>query len=182
MSHFFILAFIIILSFFNITEAQSCLGKVHSRVAFREGPGKEYTATQTFYAERVVYIFSMKTINDYYKILDIETNKEGYIHKDYVNPGEIVESNNSGLFTPIGKSVSDQSELKIYNNTSRELTLRINSSIFSFKPNEKKSIWVPPGKLEYLASAPGVIPSKGYEAFEGGVLYSWEFYIETRSY
>jgi|TARA_B110000908_G_scaffold151446_1_gene186175 hypothetical protein len=68
----------------------------------------------------------------------------------------------------------------ITNNTNLTLTLKLNSELFTFNPNEKQIISLLPGKYSYRASAPGVIPNIGTENMESNMNYSWQFYIITK--
>ena len=78
--------------------------------------------------------------NDFYNIIDINTNQEGYVHKSFIKFGDAVERNQGGLFSPDGKSSSAEPELAIYNNTNKTLTLKLNSIRYSFYPQERKTI------------------------------------------
>lgn len=68
----------------------------------------------------------------------------------------------------------------ITNNTNLTLTLKLNSELFTFNPNEKQIISLLPGKYSYRASAPVVIPNIGTENMESNMNYSWQFYIITK--
>ena len=60
------------------------------------------------------------------------------------------------------------------------MTLKLNSEIYSFSPNERKTITLSPGFYDYRASAPGVLPNIGSESMKSNMKYSWEFYIQTK--
>ena len=102
------------------------------------------------------------------------------MHKSFIKLGDIVEKNESGIFTPSGESTSYNPDIEIYNNTNLTLTLKLNSELFTFNPNEKQTISLLPGKYSYRASAPGVIPNIGTENMESNMNYSWQFYIITK--
>jgi uncharacterized protein YgiM (DUF1202 family) len=163
----------------SIAICQSYLGQVTKQVNFRLGPGTDYGIISSLKSGTQIFIVSLETENDFYNIIDIATDKEGYVHKSYVKLEDIVEKNEMGMFTPNGKSSSDNTEIEIFNNTSLTLTLKLNNEKYTFTPKQKKTITLNPGTYDYRASAPGVTPNIGTEYMESNMGYTWEFYIIT---
>jgi len=159
--------------------AQSHLGKTLRNVHFRSGPGKEFEIISTLKQGQQIFIVSTETENDYYNIIDIQTNKEGFINKKFVILGPKVEEQDGGQFQSDGSISNYSPEAEIFNNTNKELTLKINSDNFIFDPYQTRTITLNPGSSNYRASAPGVIPSIGYKNFESNMKYKWKFYIIT---
>ncbi|HCS21250.1 MAG TPA: hypothetical protein DIW47_11935 [Bacteroidetes bacterium] len=157
--------------------SQSYLGTVTSQVNFRQGPGTDFTIISSLKQGTQIFIVSLDLENNFYNILDISSNKEGYVHKDYVKIGKQVEQNDPGMFTPNGSSATTNPELEIFNNTTLHLTLKLNNTVYTFAPKEKKTITLNPGTYAYRASAPGVMPNIGTEYMAGNTAYSWQFYI-----
>lgn len=173
---FFLILFLLTAS---IGFSQSYLGWVTKQVNFREGPGTDYGVISSLKPGTQIFIVSLETENDFYNIIDIATDKEGYIHKSFVKLGDIVEKNERGMFTPSGKTSTYNPEIEIFNNTSLTLTLKLNSETYTFSPKQKKTITLSPGTYNYRASAPGVIPNIGTEYMESNMGYTWQFYIVT---
>jgi hypothetical protein len=172
--------FITLLFFISIQGfGQSYLGWVTKQVNFREGPGTEFKVLSSLRVGSQIFIISTETDNDFFNVIDIKTDVEGYIHKSYVKVGDFVQKNESGMFVPSGKITSYNSDIEIFNNTTRTLTLKLNSETFSFSPQQKKTISIRPGSYEYRASAAGVIPNIGKENLESNMGYTWQFYIVT---
>lgn len=161
-------------------EAQSYLGRVTKQVNFREGPGTEYKIIKPLQQGAQVFIISSNPENDFYNIIDIESNKEGYVHKSYITIESEVPRNTVGIFSPNGTTSTYNAEIEIYNNTSKVLTLRLNKELFTFRPKEKRILNIAPGSYDYIASAPFVIPDHGRESVSSNSAYTWEFYIVTR--
>lgn len=159
--------------------SQSYLGWITEGVNFREGPSTEYSIIKLLQPGAQIFIVSTIAENNYFNIIDIETNKEGFVHKSYIQIGDVVEKNERGIFTPSGKSTTYKPEIEIFNNTDMTLTLKLNSELFTFLPHQKQTISLNPGAYNYRASAPGVIPNIGTENMEGNMNYSWQFYIVT---
>jgi len=176
----FILLLIVTLSLNNDLFSQSYLGWITKQVNFRSEPSKTGEVISSLKAGTQIFIISSESENDFYNVIDINTNKEGYVHKSFVKFGELVQKSQGGLFTPNGASSSYDPELAIYNNTSKTLTLKLNSTIYSFNPYERKTITLSTGLYDYRASAPGVLPNIGTESVQSNTKYSWEFYIQTK--
>lgn len=166
------------LTFLNL-HGQSYLGRITKQVNFREGAGTEYPVISSLKFGTQIFIVSKETENDFYNIIDIATNKEGFIHKSFVKVGQEIKKNEEGMFTPNGETEKYDPEIEIYNNTKKILTLKLNSETYSFNPQEKKTIITSPGNCDYRASAPNVIPSIGNEYMRNNQRYTWQFYIVT---
>ncbi len=174
---------IILLSFLLFTcltgFSQSYLGRVTKQVNFREGAGTDYPVISSLKVGTQIFIVSLETENDFYNIIDIATDKEGYIHKSFVKVGQEIEKNEQGMFTPSGQTSNYNPEIEIYNNTKLTLTLKLNSETYSFAPQQKRTITMSPGTCNYRASAPNVIPNIGTEYMQSNQGYTWQFYIVT---
>ena len=159
---------------------QSYLGWVTQSANLREGPDTSYGILKTLPAGTQLFIFSFAGENNFYKVKDIATDTDGYISKSLVELGQVVEGNNpeNSPFESTGKSSKNNPEIEIYNNTNRTLTLTLNNEKYIFRTQETKTITVPPGRYNYMASTPGVIPYFGNDILENFTTYSWTFYIE----
>lgn len=160
--------------------SQSYLGNITKQVNFREGPGSDYKIIKSLKPGAQIFISSLDTDDDFYNIVDIESDIEGYVHKSYVKIGKLISRSSGGIFIPEGDSEVYESEISVFNNTTKTLTLKLNSEIYFFSPKETKKISLEPGECDFRASAPGVIPNIGTEHLDGNRRYSWQFYISTR--
>jgi uncharacterized protein YgiM (DUF1202 family) len=175
------LLFLFLLQLNVITSlGQSYLGSVTKQVNFRHGPGTDYEVISSLKMGTQIFIISLETENDFYNIIDIATNNEGYIHKSFVKLGQIIEKNEQGMFTPSGRTSAYNPDIEIYNNTSLTLTLKLNEETYIFSPRQKRTLTLSPGSYDYRASAPGVIPNIGTEYMESNMGYTWQFYIVTK--
>lgn len=162
--------------------AQSYLGTTTKSVNFRSGPGTDYEIMKTLPRGANIFIIDAVEENDFYQAIDIASNQYGYIHKEYFIFGKYVDKKEGGLFTPNGNTNSETPEVEVYNNTELELTLRLNSITYVFDPKQKRNIPLTSGSYDYIASAPGVMPSIGVERLESNKSYKWQFYIVTSRY
>lgn len=173
------IVFIFVFLSASLVFSQSYLGWVTKEVNFRQGPGLDYNVLSSLKPGSQIFIISLESENDFYNVIDIATNTEGYVHKSFVKLGDLIEKNERGMFTPIGKTSNYDPEIEILNNTSLTLTLKLNSKTYTFSPKQKRKLILSPGFYDYRASASGVIPSIGTEYMESNMRYTWEFYIVT---
>ncbi len=159
--------------------SQSYLGRVSKHVNLRQGPGSEYKIIKSLKPGTQIFISSLLTDDDFYNVIDIQSDTEGYVHKSFVKVSEKVSKSSGGIFSPEGETSEYNPEIKIYNNTVKKLTLKLNSDLYHFEPYETKNITLIPGECDFRASAPGVQPYIGTEYLDGNRSYSWQFYIST---
>ena len=124
-------------------------------------------------------VISKDKINGFYQVLNIETNKEGFVHSSFVQLDKMLPKNEDGIFTPVGKTSSTKPIIKIHNNTSLTLTLKLNDDLYTFSPQERKTLTLTSGSYTYRASAPGVLPDYGTENMQSNYEYEWSFYVST---
>lgn len=174
-----LLSLLLLIIISNAIYSQSYLGTITKLVNFREGSSSNDNIISSLKPNAQIFIISLETENDYYNIIDIATDKEGYVHKSYVKVGKVVNRSNESVFSPTGQSSNYESEVKIFNNTRKTLTLKMNTELYYFSSYETKNISLNPGEYDFRASAPGVIPYIGTENLNSNQGYSWQFYITT---
>ena len=160
-------------------NAQSYLGYVNKTVNFRTEANTSCVVISSLQQGTALFVISKEKINGFYQVLNIETNKEGFVHSNFVKLDRMLPKNEEGIFTPVGKTSSEKPVIKIYNNTSKTLTLKLNDLIYSFSPQERKTLTLTSGSYSYRASAPGVLPDYGTELMKSSYEYEWSFYIST---
>ncbi|MFW5871985.1 MAG: SH3 domain-containing protein [bacterium] len=171
---------VFLLVFFSVSvKAQSYLGYVTTTVNFRSEPNTSCRILGSLQRGNALFIISKDKVNGFYHVLDIETNKEGYVHGNYVQIDKELPENEQGIFTPTGKISEYKPVVKIYNNTDKTLTLKLNDEIYTFSPHQRRSLTLSSGSYSFRASAPGVLPNYGTENIENNYEYEWEFYIST---
>lgn len=163
----------------SISFGQSYLGKTTKQVNFRSEPNTESKILSSLMKDQDVFIVSLVTENDFYNIIDIKTNTEGYVHKSFIRIGNLITKSKENVFQPSGKISNYNPEVEIFNDTNKSLTLKLNNEYFYFRPFETKNINLDPGEYDFRASAPGVIPYIGSEKLISNQGYSWKFYIVT---
>jgi hypothetical protein len=170
---------LIVILFSNSIFCQSYLGMITKQVNFREGSSTDESIIGSLKPNTQIFIISLETENDFYNIIDIATDNEGYVHKSFVKVGKLVNKSNGSFISASGNSSSYDSEAKIFNNTSITMTLKLNEIAYRFSPKETKNITLTPGDYDFRASAPGVMPKVGRKDFENNRIYTWQFYIVT---
>ena len=177
MKKLLLLIFFILIS--NAIYSQSYLGTITKQVNFREGPSTLDNIISSLKPNTQIFIISLETENDYYNIIDIGTDKEGYVNKSFIKVGKLVNKSNGSFISASGNSASYDAEATIFNNTTITMTLKLNAEVYRFSPKETKNITLTPGDYNFRASAPGVVPNVGVKNFENNRTYTWQFYIVT---
>lgn len=167
---------------FSKYKGGSYLSKIKKTAYLREGPYTSSSVLKTLTRGNQVFVLSSKGTNGFYPVIDLESNKRGFIFKSYVTLVTYYAPSSKPMFSKSGYSSTYKSKVVVHNNTSKTLSLDLGSKTYSLSPYQKKTIYVSPGNSFYLASAAGVLPSKGTQKFESNSSYSWEFYIRTSSY
>jgi len=162
-----------------LAHSQSYLGTVNKIANLRNGPGSDYDKIKQLKIGTQVFIISTETENEYYNVINIATNEMGFLHQSCVKKGQLIHKNESGMFSSTGTSDNYNPDIEIFNNTNLKLTLKLNSQIYTFLPHKKQTISIEPGDIDYLASAPGVMPNYGTEIMNSNRNYTWEFFIST---
>lgn len=156
------------------------LGVTTSNLNFRAGPGTSYDIIKKIPANSTVYIFSKNDYSGFYKSIDVESGKVGWLAKDLVRWSKSVDTSSSGGFSSLGETAEYNSELKVTNQSAKTITLVISDKTFYISPHSTITKFIEPGNKNFTASAPAVIPSSGYKNFASNNGYEWIFWIETR--
>jgi uncharacterized protein YgiM (DUF1202 family) len=175
----YILFLILCTSIINVSNAQSYLGYVTKQVNFRTEANTNCEVISSLQRGTALFVVSKEKINGFYQVLNIETNKEGYVHSSFVQLDKMLPKNEKGIFTPVGQTNSEEPVIKIYNNTSLTLTLKLNDELYTFSPQQRRTLTLSSGSYSYRASAPGVLPDYGTEIMQSNYEYEWSFYIST---
>jgi uncharacterized protein YgiM (DUF1202 family) len=158
------------------------LAKAHSSANFRTAPSTSSSVIRQLPAGAQLYIFSKQNANGFYKAIDIKTGKIGWVSKSLVKWTGEADINYSGAFQSTGSTSNYNSDVIIRNKSSYKITLVVGGETFYLSPNSTETISISPGKKYYIATAPGVIPTSGYQTFDPYQVYKWEFWVETRRY
>ena len=158
------------------------LAKANSSANFRTAPSTSSSVIRQLPAGTQLYIFSKQDANGFYKAIDIKTGKIGWVSKSLVKWTGEADINYSGAFQSTGSSSNYNSDVIIRNKSSYKITLVVGGETFYLSPNTSETKSISPGKMYYIATAPGVIPTSGYQTFGSYQGYEWEFWVETRRY
>lgn len=174
-----LLTLIFVFGLTSVLCAQSYLGYVTKTVNFRTEPNTNCKIIQSLERGTPLFVISDEKVNGFYAVINIESNVEGFVHSNFVLLDKLLPKNEEGIFTPTGRTSLSNPIIKIHNNTDLNLTLKLNSKLYTFRPQERKELTLEPGDYEYRASAPGVLPDYGTEKMQSNYEYSWSFYVST---
>ena len=156
------------------------IGETTTQLNFRSGPGIDYPIIMGLATGVEVWVYSSNDINGFYKVIEVQSNKIGWVNKYYVRKIRDADVNESGVFQSSGNNTNNNCEVEITNQSSYTLTIEVAGYTFTVYPNSSKTESITPGSKYYIASAPGVLPSSGNQNFENGHNYTWTFWVETK--
>ncbi len=160
---------------------QKYIAYTTQRVNMRECSSTECDIIKILKQGSALFVDKNEEEDGFYKVLDIDSNEEGYVSKRYITFQKKVEQNKGEMFRPtkrVGYTYSPPT-VNVKNNTNLTLTLVLNGTKYSFKPYGSQTITLQAITYDFRASAPGVIPLAGKKDFELGYDYDWEFRIVT---
>lgn len=161
---------------------QKYIAYTTQRVNMRECSSTECDIIKVLKQGSALFVDKNDEEDGFYKVLDIDSNEEGYVSKKFITFKKRVEQNNGEMFRPIKKTFHTYAlpTVKIENNTELTLTLVLNGVKYSFKPYGSQTLTLQAKTYEFRASAPGVIPLAGKKTLELDYDYDWTFKIVTR--
>jgi hypothetical protein len=162
-----------------VVTYKSYIGIVNNEINLLSGPGSGFEIIKNLIPGNQLFIISDKPINDYYNVIDIVSNEEGYVHKSFVELANEVEINEvNDLFKFAGKSESlTSSRIEAINSSEKPMTLILGGSTWLFAPKGKWFINVSPGYYKIIVSSPNVIPYIEKVEIESGKNYKREYVI-----
>lgn len=161
---------------------QKYIAYTTQRVNMRECSSTECDVTKVLNQGSALFVDKNDEENGFYKVLDIDSNEEGYVSKKFVKFKKRVEQDNGEMFRPTRKSSYTYAPptVKINNNTELTLTLIMDGVKYTFKPYGSQTLTFQAKTYEFRASAPGVIPLAGKKKLELDYDYDWTFRIVTK--
>lgn len=160
---------------------QKYIAYTTQRVNMRECSSTECDVIKVLKQGSTLFVDKNDEDNGFYKVLDIDSNEEGYVSKKFVSFKKKVEQNSGDMFRPTKKNGYSYSPpiVNVKNNTELTLTLMLNGIKYTLKPWGSQSITLQAITYDFRASAPGVIPLAGKKKFEMDYDYDWTFRIIT---
>ena len=160
---------------------QKYIAYTTQRVNMRECSSTECDVIKVLNQGSVLFVDKNDEKDGFYKVLDIDSNEEGYVSKKFVTFKKRVEQDNGEMFRPTKKSSYTYAPptVNIKNNTDLTLTLVMDGVKYTFKPYGSQTLTLQAKTYEFRASAPGVIPLAGKKKLELDYDYDWTFRIVT---
>ena len=163
----------------NITY-KSYIGVVKNKeINLFEGPGPDYEIIENLIPGSELFIISDKDINGYYNVIDVLSNKEGYVNILFVDLGNEIKANDesSNLMVTGVSENPNFSIINIFNNTKVRASIKIGGSNYIFEPDASRDIEISPGDYKIIVSSLNMIPIIEKIEIEIGKNYKWEHVI-----
>jgi uncharacterized protein YxeA len=155
------------------------LASTTKNIRLREEPDSLSNVKLTIPKNSQIYVFTSNDVEGYIKVIDIKTNKLGWIRKNSFKKIKDLPLSTSNYFQENDEITSSSPEIEITNKSSKSISLIAGSKYISLEPHSTITETVESGDLYYTASAPGVTPVSGKHNFKIGRRYSWTFAIIT---
>lgn len=156
------------------------LAQAKTELNLRSGPGTGFEILTKIPAGGYVVLTTGDSHQAFRKVLFTDKNIIGYVSRDYLTNFKKIEVDESGNLQVEGRNYKQNADVKIKNNTNKNITIVIGYQTYVFSPQETRTLYdITPKRYKIMASAPGVIPYVGFDTVEGGYEYSWTFYIKT---
>lgn len=167
-------------TFGNKDNEDYYLAQTKTEINLRSGPGTNYKILDKIPQGGFVVLTSGDSHQAFRKVIFIDKNIIGYVSRDYLTNFKKIEVDERGNLQVEGRNNKQNADVKIKNNTNKNITIVIGSQVYIFSPYETRTLNdLTPKRYKIMASAPGVIPYVGFDTVQGGYEYSWTFYIRT---
>jgi len=161
------------------TDFAPFLAKSLKRTSLKEDPDSSSRTKLLIPLGAQLYVFSETDIDGYIKVIDIKSNKLGYVRKSIIKKIKDLPLSQNNSFEESGESSSTNPEVVIKNKSELTISLIVGGKYFSLSPHTTSTETIDSGDLTYTASAPSVIPLSGVHYFKAGDKYNWTFSIVT---
>lgn len=148
-------------------------------VNFRKEPSQSSVLIKKLDRGTFLFVFKSDLNNGYYRVIDVKSNQEGYVHQKYIKFLEKIKVDEDGQFKTVQTINSPYAEVEIFNDAKVSANIQFGKMQFTVPPHEKKVIQIDSGTYNVVVSAPNVIPYISKEIIKGGYSYSHTYYIET---
>ncbi len=162
---------------------KSYIGVVKNKeINLLEGPGSGYEIIKNLIPGSELFIISDKPINGYYNVIDVLSNKEGYVNILFVDLGDEIKANDdSSNFIVTGVSENPKlSIINIFNNTEARASIKMGGYNYIFEPYAERDIDITPGEYKIIVSSENVIPFIEKIEIEIGKNYKWVYDITKK--
>lgn len=150
---------------------------VTTAVNLRDAPSIDSNIIDKIPAKKFIFINSADKIGNYYHVIYIDKDIEGYVNSNFFKIYKPIKENRNGTLQVVGESKDYAPSIKIYNKANVSMTLRLGTNKYKFGPYEKKTIIASPGEINILVSSPGIQPYIGIDKLKNNIEYSWTFFV-----
>jgi hypothetical protein len=153
---------------------------VVSKANLREEPNTSSRVIRQLQNGEIVVLISGVPTGSWYNVIHVDSSEEGWINNSTIKIKYTERRKSPPVFQERETGTIDDPRIEITNDSNRPLYLKLgDSDRFLISPREMKILSRQPGKYDFYASSPGVIPALGEKDFRAGITYQWRFYIVT---
>jgi hypothetical protein len=150
-----------------------------STVSLLDGHESTSSLIRVVSERNVLVLLERVPQNGWYNVIDVQSGKEGWVKENDVKISLTNHPRPQARFTEDYVGSDTAPDVVVLNQTSGDLSLKVEGTFYTLKPHAQLPVSVPAGTFSYYATEPGVIPAQGRQEFKRGYRYTWKFWIET---
>lgn len=152
---------------------------ITTRANLRSEPYADAPIVRELVERELVVLLSRSHVNGWYHVIHVDSADEGWISGYVIKVRYTSSPRPAPTFTPSYVDSYSNPTVSVTNDSYKTLTLSVAGTRYSIAPHSTRSITVRPGRFDFYATAPGVVPLAGTKVWEVGYEYTWRFWIVT---
>jgi protein-disulfide isomerase len=125
----------------------------------------------------VLALVSREASGGFYRVIEIESAKQGFVRAEDVEVRLTAQPRAASPFQAQRVDDTSPPAVTVTNDSDLTMTLTLDADVHNIAPRSARTLTVRPGRLSYVATAPGVLPAIGTEEFAKGHAYTWRFWV-----
>jgi len=152
---------------------------IRTRIPLMDSPESNAKQIRAVSDIDLLVLIDREPTHDWYNVIDVRTGKEGWVNGDDVRISLTKHPIPAAKFSEEYVGPDAAPEVVVANQTSGHLSLKVEGTFYTLKPNSQLPVAVSAGTFSFYATEPGAIPAQGRQEFKRGYRYTWKFWIET---
>jgi hypothetical protein len=150
-----------------------------NRVPLMNEPHDEATKMRIVSDLDTLVLIDRKPHSGWYDVIDVHTGKEGWVRQSDVLINLTKHPATESKFSEQYVGSDAAPKITVFNQTGRDLSLKIGANYFTLQPNSQLLVPIADGTFSFYGTEPDVIPASGTQEFKRGYEYTWKFWIQT---
>jgi hypothetical protein len=126
-------------------------------------------------------IVNRDPVNGRIRVIDYNTGVEGWVPVDNVEVKYGSASQGEKLLDRAPGLAGRDPSVTVKNDSNKTLIFGLGDQSYTIGPYASRTIEVRPGRYRYYAAASKVLPLIGEDLLDAGYVYTWSFFVETKT-